>query len=147
MPGKSTHKAVGGAAGLIYSFRQAEGQEDSNRAIESIGGTVGGVLGGMLPDIVEPADTPDHRGFAHSVLVGLGVASVKLDEWSAACRAKAEQFAVLRQSETDPIKWLLLWLLEVVCRLVAGFLLGIQAGYGSHLVLDALTPKSLPLVT
>lgn len=146
MPGGRTHRGTGAVAGAAFSFYKAQGQTDLERLAESIGGAVGGVLGGMLPDVLEPALSPNHRGFAHSVLVGCGVISAQLDEWSAQCRAKAEHFHNQRLAENDQAKRLLLMLVEMSCRLAAGFLTGVQAGYASHLALDALTPRSLPLV-
>jgi hypothetical protein len=37
-------------------------------------------------------------------------------------------------------------LLEMLFRLLAGFIAGLLAGYASHLALDALTPKGLPVL-
>jgi hypothetical protein len=36
-------------------------------------------------------------------------------------------------------------LFEMVLRLLAGFVAGLLAGYASHLALDAVTPKGLPI--
>jgi len=46
----------------------------------------------------------------------------------------------------DPISRLLLSLFELLWRLAAGFANGLAAGYLSHLALDAVTPRSIPLL-
>jgi hypothetical protein len=46
----------------------------------------------------------------------------------------------------SPLGQLFYWLLELACRFAAGVLAGFLGGYASHLVLDAFTPSSLPLV-
>jgi len=37
-------------------------------------------------------------------------------------------------------------LAELFWRLLAGFLNGLSAGYASHLLLDAMTPRGIPVV-
>lgn len=147
MPGRRTHKAVGAITGTAYAFYRGRGQSEGNRILEGFGGGVGGAVGGMLPDLLEPALTPNHRGLAHSVLVGAGIVSAQLDQWSEWCRQKADHYRALQDStQSDPAKRFLWCLVKMLLRIAAGFLAGVQAGYASHLALDALTPKSLPLV-
>ena len=74
-----------------------------------------GGLGGALPDRLEPADTPNHRKFFHSLVVGFGVAEATR--------------RVLRMPPSN----------------LRSDLLALLSGYGSHLVADAFTPRSLPL--
>jgi inner membrane protein len=76
------------------------------------------VLGSLVPDAVEPALHPCHRSVAHSV--GAGALSV---------RTMSEAW---RNTKVPADLDFLL-----------GFLL---LGYVSHLVLDARTPKGLPLL-
>ena len=73
-----------------------------------------------LPDWIEPATNPHHRQFFHSIsfLVMLGYGLKKAYDWKP--EDKDDQF----------LRFL---------TLCAG------AGYISHLVLDGLTPRSLPL--
>ena len=78
---------------------------------------IGGALA-LAPDTLEPALTPNHRKFFHSfsVLAGLTYAD----------------YRILRSSSLiDDGK---------LCLLVA------SAGYGSHLLMDMITPKSLPAI-
>ncbi|HYM00392.1 MAG TPA: metal-dependent hydrolase [Blastocatellia bacterium] len=77
---------------------------------------LGGFTAGCIPDIIEPALHPNHRGFFHSVtaagIVGyLGYRATDFDDLS------------------DEVR--------LTIRVLS-------AGYGSHLILDAATPKSLP---
>jgi hypothetical protein len=147
MPRRSVHApagAVSGAALAAYRSRQAPTDQ---RIAETVGGTLGGLLGGLLPDLIEPAYTPNHRSIAHSAVAGSALTLARLAEWQAGCRTAADN--ALKRSilyplgsderssaERDAILW----------RLLAGFLVGLVAGYGSHLVLDASTPRGLPFV-
>lgn len=74
-----------------------------------------------LPDLLEPANNPNHRRFFHSVvfLAGLAHAMHRVYRWEA---------------EED-------W--EKLARAV--LLIG-GAAYLGHLALDAMSPKSLPLI-
>ena len=104
-------------------------------------------MAGSLPDILEPALTPNHRSVAHSVATGYVVAAVKVDEWSSYCRERAEDYRHRQlQQVLDPIRRTLYWLAEMFWRFAAGCLNGLQAGYASHLALDMFTPSGLPLV-
>jgi hypothetical protein len=114
---------------------------------EVLGGLLGGWVGGVLPDVLEPAVDPNHRKAAHSVAAGGVLTLARLAEWQAACRSAAEAAGhraimhPLGSPERSRAEWdVLLW------RLVAGALVGLVAGYASHLVLDAGTPRSIPLV-
>jgi len=88
----------------------------------TLGGVVlsglGGLASGCLPDLVEPATHPNHRGSFHSATAGgiLGYFD-----------CKAMTYPKLSDDEKLAI-------------------LVLSAGYFSHLILDALTPKSLPIV-
>lgn len=76
------------------------------------------VLGGIAPDGLEPALSPWHRSLGHSVSAGAVSAGVIAHNWSA--------------SETGPGSTF--------------SLLFFALGYFTHLVLDAGTPRGLPLV-
>ncbi len=75
--------------------------------------------------------------------------------FEAACRENAEKCKALPMEQrgdvfvfvpADPITQLLLSLFEIFWRLAAGFANGLAAGYLSHLALDAMTPRSIPLL-
>lgn len=76
---------------------------------------------GTLPDILEPADHPNHRQFFHGLLFAavLGYSGYKLYEW------KPEE------------SW------QKTMRMLGLIAIG---AYLIHLVMDATTPKSLPVI-
>lgn len=85
---------------------------------------VGAVLAAnltKLPDILEPAVHPNHRQFFHSVAFAslLGMAGYKAYKWN----------------PDNPVDEAIRFVLMVAI-----------GAYGIHLLLDANTPKSLPLI-
>lgn len=120
MANGATHSAVGGLSGLaIALFDKDENGNFQHDPLLAIGV---GIAFGKLPDILEPSlKNPRHRQFCHSVIVlGLiGYAVKKAYEWQ----------------PNDKIESLTRNL--AIC---AG------VGYLSHLVLDAMTSRSLPLL-
>lgn len=114
-----THSFVGGLTGLgVVLCDKGEDSETIHDPMLAIGA---GLFFGRLPDILEPALNPHHRQFFHSiaVLIALGYGAKKVYEWRAKDRAKVFLRTVL---------------------LCAGM------GYISHLLLDAATPRSIPLL-
>lgn len=79
---------------------------------------VAGGFMGALPDIIEPATSPNHRSFFHSIAL-LCAGGYLL-----------YRFYVIKDITNQDIKIVI----TALC-----------AAYGSHLVLDALTPMGLPL--
>lgn len=114
-----THQIAGALAGAgICLLDNASGREHQ---YDFFAAGVAGALAGKLPDKLEPALHPNHRQFFHSFLVFgmLGYGMKKTYEW-------------VPESTPD------IWIRRLL--LVAG------ASYLSHLALDALTMKSLPIV-
>lgn len=98
--------------------------EEQNRGVTTPAPYVGGGLAavmGSLPDLIEPAHHPHHRQFFHSLTfaAGLGYGMYRLYQW---------------QPERD---WDRFWRFF---GLVAG------GAYLTHLVMDASTPRSIPLL-
>lgn len=119
MASGQVHILVGCGVGLAVAFYdQVERTEHSHNPI--IAGWLG-ACAGKLSDILEPALHPHHRQFCHSVLV-LGVVGYGLK--------KAYEWKPKDQLES---------VLRVLTLVAAG-------GYVSHLLLDGLTPRSLPLI-
>jgi len=120
MPCRPVHALCGTAVG-VATFIALDDTKSENNLLQGAGMTVAGFFGGILPDIIEPAIHPHHRQFFHSfaILGGTGILLKALYEW---------------QPETAAQK--------NVRRLLIAFC----AGYGTHLLLDAMTPRSLPLV-
>jgi hypothetical protein len=67
--------------------------------------------------------------------------------WEKECRHLAGEYQTLRAAETHPVKTIVYFLAELFWRLLAGFAAGFIGGYISHLTLDALTPRGLPLLS
>ena len=112
-----THALVGCVAGVgAYLL----GSWFLQRQI-SLGGLalsgLGGLSTGCLPDVFEPALNPNHRSFFHSLTAGGAVGYL---DW------RAIEFDQLSDDARLTI-------------------LVLSAGYISHLILDAATPKSLPV--
>lgn len=80
----------------------------------------GGAVVGILPDVFEPALSPHHRGFFHSVFI-LGVLG----------------YLAYRYYQKRNLSG---------ARVVA-VVMALSAAYGSHLVLDACTAMGLPWLT
>ncbi len=114
----TAHRVTAGAAVGIYLADQEE--RSGQRTLLPVVGGLAGSIFTCLPDVLEPATSPNHRDFFHSVaFAGLLVGGmVKLHQW---------------QPEED-------W-----HRLLRGIGLLAGSAYLIHLVLDATTPKSLPL--
>jgi len=149
MPNGRTHKVVGAVAGGGFALARSAGQPAAHRAVETAGGALAGIGLGMLPDIIEPAIHPGHRSVAHGAApaVALGILALRhLDSWQASLRAHADrQAALAMQARSTPAR---LWhaVHEFFFRLLAGAVAGALGGYGSHLALDAFTPRSVPLI-
>jgi len=86
-------------------------------------------------------------------ILGLGNTLASL---AAACRENAEKCNAIQMTEqvnvyvpavVGPLSKLLLAIEEFLWRFAAGLLIGLAVGYLSHLALDAVTPRSIPLLT
>lgn len=119
MANGAVHQLVGAATSIGICLKN-----NDDRPADQFDPLMAGALGaylGKLPDWLEPATHPNHRQFFHSVaiLAGCTYGIKKLYEWNPETREK-------------------IWLRRLL--LVGG------AAYLSHLVLDGMTPKSLPLI-
>jgi len=149
MPNHDVHIRAGAVAGGSYALYMGYGQPVWHVVAETAGGIVGGIAGGIVPDRIGTPSSPWHRAEAHSVaLTGFAgrVVSQQLPSWQAALRSQADHYAAMRAQSSFPLQQFFLWLAECACRFLAGTIVGVLAGYASHLVLDALTPMSLPLI-
>lgn len=103
------------AAGAVMA------EKPEHQTVSAMAGCVGGYCFATLPDLIEPATSPHHRQFFHSVLFAamLGFGLYKLYRW---------------EPETPGGQ-----LLRVLA-------LGAGGAYLLHLALDATTKRSLPLI-
>jgi membrane-bound metal-dependent hydrolase YbcI (DUF457 family) len=147
MPGYKVHSICGGASGLAAGLMSLELVPQEHRTMHLAACTLGGVLGGRLPDLLEPATSPNHRGVCHSGIAVTGLIAAVQANWQAVCRERAvacDNVALSLPADSseranEEMK-ALLW------RAFASLLTGLVAGYASHLLLDAGTERSLPLL-
>lgn len=145
---REVHTLVGTIAGGCAVAYRAQTQEPIYSSIETIAGCFWGYVGSRLPDIIEPALSPNHRQFAHSAIAGIGISKsiyLFLKDWEEYYRASANHFKS-KQIQTDWLKKFIYIVLEFLFRIIAAGFCGLSAGYLSHLILDGSTPKGLPLV-
>jgi len=132
MPNKKEHvKAaavwgaiIGGLSNVIKQQKEIDkGEKLDFNYLDLVGKSLLGAglagIGARLPDILEPANNPNHRKFFHSVAVGMGVTYAQLE-------AKRKL-----QNKDD------FWT-EVVS--------SVGLGYVVHLLQDSQTPKGLPII-
>lgn len=151
MSRRRIHVVMGVAAGAGTATLVATRNNEERLAVvlQAIGGAAGGYHGGILPDVLEPAISARHRGVAHSAsaLAAGGTAIVKKGRSALdAARARVRQLEDALAMEQDPWRRLSLVVAIIIGHLGLGYAVGIVAGYGSHLALDACTPGSLPLL-
>lgn len=117
MPNGATHQAIG-ASVVFFTLACSERERTEKTLVPVVGAGLAGAFS-KLPDIIEPADNPNHRQFFHSLAFAglLGFFAHKIYRWS----------------PTD--EW------EKALRFV--LLMAISA-YLIHLALDCGTPRSLP---
>lgn len=114
----ATHVVVGGLSALGFTLADRDSDGSVNPAL-----TVGtGIAFAKLPDVLEPAiNNPHHRQFCHSliVLTAIGYGIKKAYDWRPT-------------DSTDKV--------------LRAIVLSAGIGYISHLLLDCLTPRSLPIL-
>ena len=120
MPCKPTHQLVNAAAAAAYYIYRRQ-QPGSRPIPHPMVGISGATILASLPDFVEPAIHPNHRQFFHSILFALGVGM-----------AVYEAYHWKPESTFEEI--------------IRGLILIGGSAYLLHLVADALTRKSIPLV-
>lgn len=119
MPRASTHRL--GAALAVFSVHAAHEKTAGKQTLAPFASAALADVSSTLPDLIEPACHPNHRQFFHSItfLAIVGVGLHKLFTWE----------------PEDEIETTLKW-----------GLVAVAGAYGVHLLMDACTRKSLPLV-
>ncbi|MCC6649277.1 MAG: metal-dependent hydrolase [Polyangiaceae bacterium] len=135
MANRDDHDALGALFGGLSVLVSAAAAGREPTLGELLGGVAGGVLGSRIPDVLEPAVHPNHRKVAHSFAAAALTGRFVVP---AAHRLHADG-ATQAESKLDPA-------LKFLQQFAAGASVGAVAGYGSHLVADASTPKGLPLL-
>jgi membrane-bound metal-dependent hydrolase YbcI (DUF457 family) len=105
---------IAGGGYLGYKLSKKESPD----LVEAIVSFVGGAIAGVAPDILEPANSPDHRSLCHSHTLLALITQGNRNVW------RSEN---LKESQ------------KVIASLLS-------AAYASHLIADGTTPKGLPLL-
>lgn len=151
MPRKEEHIYKGMLLAVAVGGASAHDQPPTKAALEIAGSIAGGYVGARFPDVVEPANRPNHWGFAHSIAAGVGLSVVAIrngPQLRDGFRAAGDEFFAM-QSECRErfLPWFLCGIGGTLMYLTAGFILGFPAGYASHLGLDQLKCTSdIPLL-
>lgn len=114
----SAHIATGAASSALIVFLANHTAGIKTDPGDLILGALLGGFTGLLPDIIEPAINPNHRAICHSILA-LSAAIYATWKLHGASELTAEQKKMLG---------------------------ALSCGFISHLGMDALTPKGLPLI-
>lgn len=117
---RDVHVFWGIASAALYWMRETHLAGRKPDIWEVLLAGLGGYGGARFPDVIEPATNPNHRAFFHSLTVGAG--------------------STLSLGKPD------MWLLDIENPHVRALTTGFLVGHISHLLLDASTPKGLPVV-
>jgi hypothetical protein len=151
VPDRKTHLGAGALVGVgvgLYTARNLKGWPAVARIL---GAVLASVIGAALPDAFEPALHSWHRRSFHSWGALVGTAGVTLGppvaarRWMAEREAAAERCRAQREAlPLDHPERAGLWLAEMFEHFLIAAAVGLPAGYASHLVLDAASPRGLP---
>lgn len=138
---------------MVIAAYTARDQQQQYQIIEALAAGLSGWYASLLPDMVDPPTSGNHRGVGHGAAqgtAGILIALQKIPEAQQRLRARAEEFSTrLQRVElgfNDPLPTWQLAAAELLCRMLAGALVGLAVGVGSHLLLDAKTSRGLPLI-
>jgi hypothetical protein len=143
MPRLPAHLAFAVPCSLLAYGACSEGQPA--RLDELVGVILGWYAGARVPDLLDPPTSGHHRAFAHSGLAVLALIKTKPADWVQDLRARAVSYETAAASTADTRLRANLQLWGLLYRLAAGFVPAFIGGYASHLFLDAMTSKGLPV--
>lgn len=145
MANGKAHRKTGLIVGTVAGAIAALDEDGAAFLAEVAGGALGGKFGGMMPDVLDPPTSPNHRGLAHGIIPAGALftwAMAELPGWQAELRNRATHHAVAFRRTGDIQEFMM----EMMLHALSGFLAGLIGGYASHLLMDARTPKGLPVV-
>ena len=120
MANAKVHSIAGASAGVAWCVVHCRKSGIKVKLPHLLIASAVGLAGGVLADILEPALDPNHRRFAHSILVAIGLVVLIGMIWRNSAANSEEQSLALGS---------------------------IVVAYLSHLMLDGATPKGLPLIS
>lgn len=143
MPNRKTHTAAGIAAGAsVCLAKQISLKEFSH--LELLCSVFGGFLGGILPDLIDPPTSPNHRALGHSPIILILVVGAALffmlqleKNQDNRMRAANHSHVIgydMREETADK---------SDLNKAIAGFFTGLCSGHASHLTLDSKTPAGI----
>lgn len=118
MPNAKTHATVGAVTGLAAWISAERNAGRSIRFEDLVIPAIAGLVSGLLADLIEPATNPNHRAFAHSLILVILIALVIFT---------ADPYLVDEKRQRE-----------------RSFLACLASAYLSHLLLDSFTAKGLP---
>lgn len=145
MPNRKTHVNTGMLAGALASL-VVQTKNGQLNVPEFAGTILGGTAGGRLPDVVDPPDSPNHRGFGHSPASALGLCGIteaailKLRKTLSPLLSHADRYIATGYEIPSELAVKI-----AAYRLLIGFATGVSAGNISHLLLDSSTPAGIKL--
>jgi hypothetical protein len=142
MPNRKAHAAAGAGSGLVVACNDLPRLTPAEQLVYLAGAALGGAVGGCLPDILEPATSPNHRQACHGVVPVGTVAIFIRNTLPTAAKELLQRAEWVKGSNP---KHAGMTLERMAWLFAAGFVKGLGPGYLSHLVLDSCTPRGLPL--
>ena len=113
-----THLVVGGFLAALDNILDSIRNNREINLLELVSSALVGAGAGVLPDLIEPATNPNHRGFFHSIAIS-------------GAPLNYLRTTPVDTAQVDPQRWIKR---------------AITIGYLSHLGLDGTTPQGLPLL-
>lgn len=135
MPNGKTHKSAGAimAATLFFIIYDNLDLNDDTKLRDFLLTMLTGYGTSRLPDILEPADNPNHRQFFHSFTFGLVMVFLGVKVWERLKESRRQRsFSGEKIISTE----------ELIDFLIL-FLIG---AYLLHLLMDGQTKKGLPFI-
>jgi membrane-bound metal-dependent hydrolase YbcI (DUF457 family) len=149
MPGRETHKIVGGLTGATAAFLNAQNQPLLPALAEIFGGWLAGQHAGTWPDAAEPSISSHHRDVCHAIAPSFASATLLLQQVESlqgALRSQAQAYFQLAATTNDGSQQTVSAIAGLFLHVLAGSVPAIPAGYLSHVALDAATARGVPLL-
>ena len=149
MPGYREHQKVGARIGALTALGFATDQPPALALVEAFGGWWVGEQVSTLPDVFEPGTSSHHRGPAHSLsLTAYGTTAVfqQTREIQNQLRSAALNCFQTAQSSQNGLQQIVCGAFGLLFTFAAGALPAIPASYASHVLLDAATPRGVPML-
>ena len=150
MPGRREHQKTGGPVGALAALGFAAEQPPALALVEIIGGWYAGERCASLPDAIEPATSSHHRNVAHGMVptaYASTLAFQNVGNLQSSLRTSARQCFQTAQASQDGLQQLVCSVVGVLLHFAAGAAPAVPASYAAHVMLDAATPRGVPLLT